>query len=700
MCNTSPYAVDLSGRSRTAALRSRASNLSCLKVECRNSTHCVHDKKETCRLPERAIRETPTNCLRRKLLLIGRPLLGDVITSQHQQASFVAAYPSAMSDRRYAPRDDRPPRRDRDDRRRSRSPRGGDRGGRSGGYGDRRNGGRDAGVDSYAGDRGYRDREREERYGGGRDGRGRGWRSGMSGGDRDRGERDRGDRDRGDRDRGDRDRERRGGGRDGRDRDDDRRRMRRDDRHDDYNGRAPGRDRGDRDIRGERDDMAEMDAQQRRAPRSSTPEQRKVKEPTPDLTDVVSVLSRKRRLTQWDIKPPGYDNVTAEQAKLSGMFPLPGAPRQQPMDPTRLQAFMNQPGNSAGSAALKPGTARQAKRLFVYNIPPGSNDASLADFFNLQLNDLNVIKGSDPCSSAQISKDGSYALLEFKSPEDATSALALDGSTMETPSNGADADMADGQGLSIKRPNDYIVPPVAPEGENASGVLDSGAVPDSPNKLLITKIGTYLEDEQVRELLEAFGELKHFVLAKDRMGGGEANRGWAFCEYSQSSVTNAAIEGLNAVEIGDMRLMVKKACVGVTQTVIGPGGAEMSVGAMSVMAGMTTKDVDGGRVLCLMNMITTEELMDPEEADEILEDVRDECSKYGQLEEVKMPRPTTGNRSSKFMFTGLLFLHCNGDCDDRFALCCNDRGTGKAMDIGDNNTDGAICITLQFDQHL
>ena len=44
----------------------------------------------------------------------------------------------------------------------------------------------------------------------------------------------------------------------------------------------------------------------------------KKKEPTPDLTDVIPVLERKRRLTQWDIKPPGYENVTAEQAKLSG----------------------------------------------------------------------------------------------------------------------------------------------------------------------------------------------------------------------------------------------------------------------------------------------------------------------------------------------------------------------------------------------
>ena len=51
--------------------------------------------------------------------------------------------------------------------------------------------------------------------------------------------------------------------------------------------------------------------------KSATPPP-KPKEPTPDLTDIVPILERKRRLTQWDIKPPGYENVTAEQAKLSG----------------------------------------------------------------------------------------------------------------------------------------------------------------------------------------------------------------------------------------------------------------------------------------------------------------------------------------------------------------------------------------------
>lgn len=219
-----------------------------------------------------------------------------------------------------------------------------------------------------------------------------------------------------------------------------------------------------------------------------------------------SILERKRRLTQWDIKPPGYENVTAEQAKLSGMFPLPGAPRQQPMDPSRLQAFMNQPaGGSAETTALKPSNSRQSKRLFVYNIPAGATGDSIVSFFNLQLNGLNVIHSVDPCISAQVADDHSFALLEFKSPNDATVALAFDGITM---AEGAE------KGLEVRRPKDYIVPNGSAEQEYQEGVL-LNEVPDSPNKICVSNIPAYIPEEPVTMLLKSFGELKSFVLVKD-----------------------------------------------------------------------------------------------------------------------------------------------------------------------------------------
>lgn len=202
---------------------------------------------------------------------------------------------------------------------------------------------------------------------------------------------------------------------------------------------------------------------------------------------------------------------------LIGMFPLPGAPRQQPMDPSRLQAFMNQPSGSAGNAALKPSNARQSKRLFVHDLPPNVNDEAIVNFFNLQLNGLNVISSVDPCISAQISTDRSFVLLEFKNPADATVALTLDGIVMED--NDA-MEVTNGtsngglQGISVRRPKDYIVPSVSEDTEYEEGVISS-VVLDTPNKISVTNLLLNLSDEQVTELLIAFGQLKAFVLVKD-----------------------------------------------------------------------------------------------------------------------------------------------------------------------------------------
>ncbi|KKY26130.1 putative splicing factor u2af large subunit [Diplodia seriata] len=242
---------------------------------------------------------------------------------------------------------------------------------------------------------------------------------------------------------------------------------------------------------------------------------------------------RQRRMTQWDIKPPGYENVTAEQAKLSGMFPLPGAPRQQPMDPSRLQAFMNQPAGSASASALKPSNSRQAKRLFVYNFPTSATDDTIQDFFNLQLNHLNVISSSDPCISVQISKDRTFALCEFKTPEDTTMALALDGQSMEPEDASNGASNGAPTGLQISRPKDYIVPAQSEDPEYQEGVV-SDKVKDGPHKISISQIPIYLTEEQVTELLTSFGELKAFVLAKDT--GTEQSKGIAFCEYVDTKI--------------------------------------------------------------------------------------------------------------------------------------------------------------------
>ena len=63
------------------------------------------------------------------------------------------------------------------------------------------------------------------------------------------------------------------------------------------------------------------------------------------------------------------------------------------------------------------------------------------------------------------------------------------------------------------------------------------------------------------------------------------------------------------MELGDKMLKVKRASIGVTQA----SGLEMGVNAMSMLAGTTSNDLEEGRVLQLLNMVTPEELIDNED---------------------------------------------------------------------------------------
>lgn len=70
------------------------------------------------------------------------------------------------------------------------------------------------------------------------------------------------------------------------------------------------------------------------------------------------------------------------------------------------------------------------------------------------------------------------------------------------------------------------------------------------------------------------------------------------------------IEGLNSIPLGDGTLKVTRATVGISQQIAIDGG----VGAISMLAGSNAADNhEKSRVVCLMNMVTPDELLNDEE---------------------------------------------------------------------------------------
>jgi splicing factor U2AF subunit len=304
--------------------------------------------------------------------------------------------------------------------------------------------------------------------------------------------------------------------------------------------------------------------------------------------------------------PAGMEGMSAEQVKSTGLFPLPGqvvgtrTPQSfqpPPTDGSRLRATTE---GAAGPVALNATLARQAKRLYVGQIPFGIEEKPMADFFNATMEQMRLVD-TTPVVAVQINHDKNYAFVEFQTPEQATSAMAFDGI------------MFQGQQLKIRRPKDYQ-PPI--DGQYGDLVqlpgLVSTNVPDTPNKIFIGGLPVYLNDDQVVELLKSFGELRAFNLVKDPLTG--ANKGFAFCEYADPSVTDLACQGLNNMELGDRKLVVQRASVGAKHGLLPSDYATGLVpNIQDFLPISSAKEEEATRVLQLMNMVTPDELEDDEE---------------------------------------------------------------------------------------
>jgi splicing factor U2AF 65 kDa subunit len=128
-------------------------------------------------------------------------------------------------------------------------------------------------------------------------------------------------------------------------------------------------------------------------------------------------------------------------------------------------------------------------------------------------------------------------LSQFRSAEDATAAMAFDGIMFL---NGP---------LKIRRPKDYGGMEMSgPASFHVPGVVSTN-VPDSANKVFVGGLPSYLNEEQVMELLKSFGELKAFNLVRDNGAGPSKVRAFFMIAQSCHSFRSRALLSLNMLSL-------------------------------------------------------------------------------------------------------------------------------------------------------
>ncbi|KAL2486790.1 Splicing factor U2AF [Abeliophyllum distichum] len=359
---------------------------------------------------------------------------------------------------------------------------------------------------------------------------------------------------------------------------------------------------------------------------------RKRKTDTAAKTPSPTRRSPERKSAGWDLPPVAKEsnNYVVSNAQSSGQIVSLNRtelPSVTPVAPKVVKPdgifFHTSQMHVVESIQLTQAT-RPMRRLYVENLSASASEKALMECVNnfLLSSGVNHIQGAHPCISCMIHKEKGQALLEFLTPEDASAALSFDGKSFA------------GSIVKLRRPKDYSeVTTGAPD--KSIGAVDSisDIVEDSLHKIFVGGISKLISSEMLLEIAGAFGPVKayHFEFIAD------LNVQCAFLEYVDHSVTHKACAGLNGMSLGGQIVTAVQA----TQDplTLGSVGKPPFYGIPEHAKPLLENPT---KVLKLKNVLDSEGLLSLSESEqeELLEDIRLECSRFGTVKSVNIVKPT------------------------------------------------------------
>ncbi|KAI4373890.1 hypothetical protein MLD38_011952 [Melastoma candidum] len=351
-------------------------------------------------------------------------------------------------------------------------------------------------------------------------------------------------------------------------------------------------------------------------------------------TPPLSKQSPERKVAGWDIAPTAaqvissvplpdvfqlssqatstnvHELTSAVSAALSVMMPSVSVSLNVP--PIKLSA-------SVESVQLTE-SSRPMRRLYIENIPTSASEKALMQCLNSNLmsTGANHIHGTQPCISCIIHQEKGLALVEFLTPEDASSALSLDGCPFS------------GSILKVRRPKDFVevaTSQMIDARKEAAVHVISSTVEDSPHRIFIGGISEVLTSEMLMEIAGVLGQLKGFHFAVS----GDAVERCAFLEYVDPSATLKACAALNGVNLGGQLLTV-------VQADSSSSGIDGNLSQYAIPKHTRPLLQKPTRVLKLRNVFPPDGplSLSQTEIDEIIEDVRLECARFGLVKSVNV----------------------------------------------------------------
>lgn len=288
--------------------------------------------------------------------------------------------------------------------------------------------------------------------------------------------------------------------------------------------------------------------------------------------------------------------------------------------------------------------------LIVSNMPPSITSEELQEFFNTLLRSMNSEyehKDINPVRNATIGFTNKYAVLEFLESEPLWKTLKLDGVELKE------------LRLKIQRPKGFFVNHFKRgdyQIDEAGNVFNN--IDDDEVRLYMGNIPQYMNDDQVKSLIESFGALRDFQMKMETSQGENISKGYCFFEYFDSRNAEKALLKLNGLEIGQKTLKVSK----VEQTEVkNKVMANRTAPTKEVQTSfllmfpklrdpliqsilrIPTQCVTPSKVIQLLNMMMIEDLFEEEFIRDLHKDVESACQAFGSIEDIVIPRPDHKN---------------------------------------------------------
>lgn len=292
------------------------------------------------------------------------------------------------------------------------------------------------------------------------------------------------------------------------------------------------------------------------------------------------------------------------------------------------------------------------RELFIGNTPPGTSEMLLLQFLNGAMRRVNLCGPHEtPILNCRVNTK--FAFIELLNAEMANRALNLNG----IPFLGAV--------LKVSRPSKYAGPPIPTKTwqELTGQALPSGAIVDAEQEKINRElfVGNTTPEMTERMLAEFLGNAMEQVglniMPGNPITACRVSGKFAFIELRTPQ------EAANALNLNNIPFMGAQLRVGRPSKWNGPPdnhgnwedilakymSGELQIG--NTAPGQVTAAVASpgpgaassftqapSRVVELQNMLSEDDLKNPDEYNDILEDTREECAQFGQLISVHIPR--------------------------------------------------------------